>query len=133
MLQSKTSRTTSLVACRQVGIAIRRAVSVALSLALLVSLTALADPSLLDGDMGMPSSAPNNSLIDSKSISADPVQPKLSPAQAAALVRTKVGGQVMSVNSQRSESGVIYGVKVLNDGRMRVINVDGQTGQLLNQ
>ncbi|AQT62066.1 hypothetical protein CBP51_06230 [Cellvibrio mixtus] len=133
MLQSKTSRTTSLVACRQVGIAIRHALSAALSLTLLASLVAFADPSLLDGDMGMPSSAPDNSLIDSKSISADPVQPKLSPAQAAALVRAKVGGQVMSVNSQRSESGVIYGVKVLNDGRMRVINVDGQTGQLLNQ
>lgn len=91
-----------------------------------------ADDSLLDSDMGFTSSAPSNQLIDSASTDDETIPPKLSPAQAAALVRTKVGGQVMSVNSLLNESGIIYGVKVLNDGRMRIINVDGQTGQLLN-
>ncbi|MFC3116103.1 PepSY domain-containing protein [Cellvibrio fontiphilus] len=91
-----------------------------------------ADDSLLDGNMGFTSSASGNQLIDSASTDDETIPPKLSPAQAAALVRTKVGGQVMSVNSLRNESGIIYGVKVLNDGRMRIINVDGQTGQLLN-
>lgn len=100
---------------------------------LLISNQVAADSSLLDSDMGLASSAPGNSLIDNHSLPAEPAPPRLSPAQAAALVRTKVGGQVMSVNSTRGESGVIYGVKVLNDGRMRVINVDGQTGRLLNQ
>jgi uncharacterized membrane protein YkoI len=38
----------------------------------------------------------------------------------------------MSVNTQQDDTRVVYGVKVLNAGRMRVINVDGQTGQLLN-
>ncbi len=58
--------------------------------------------------------------------------PRLSPADAANLVRDKMGGQVMSVSTKRNPSGTIYGVKILNSGRMRVILVDGQTGQLLN-
>lgn len=85
---------------------------------------------LISGDMGLPSSKPDNSLIDTDTIV--PPAPKLSPAEAAELVRTKVGGQVMSVSTHHRDTGVIYGVKVLNAGRMRVINVDGQTGRLLN-
>jgi len=84
---------------------------------------------LIGGNMGLPSSAADNNLIDPNTI---PPVPTLSPAEAAELVREQVGGQVMSVSTQQSETGVIYGVKVLNDGRMRVINVDGQTGRLLN-
>lgn len=126
MLQSNTFRAALPVACRQVQVLLA-------SLLLLASAHAFANDSLLEGDMGLSSSAPHNSLIDTRSRAAEPLPPKISPAQAATLVRTKVGGQVMSVNSHRNQSGVIYGVKVLNDGRMRVINVDGQTGQLLNQ
>lgn len=126
MLQSNTFRAALLAACRQAHVLLA-------SLLLLASIQIFADNSLLDGDMGLPSSTPNNSLIDNRSRAADPLPPKFSPAQAATLVRTKVGGQVMSVNSHRSEAGIIYGVKVLNDGRMRVINVDAQTGELLNQ
>ena len=85
---------------------------------------------LIGGDMGLPSSAVDKSLVDTNNIA--PPAPKLSPAEAAELVRRKVGGQVMSVNTQQHDTGVVYGVKVLNDGRMRVINVDGQTGRLLN-
>lgn len=84
---------------------------------------------LIGGNMGLPSSEADNSLIDTDNIAPEP---KLSPAEAAELVRNKVGGQVMSVNVRNNDSGIIYGVKVLNAGRMRVINVDGQTGQLLN-
>jgi uncharacterized membrane protein YkoI len=131
MLQSNTFRAVLSIAMRQARVSLPQRI-LAASLAL-ASTQALADPSLLEGDMGLASSAPSNSLIDNQSLPDEPVPPKFSPAQAAALVRTKVGGQVMSVNSQRGESGVIYGVKVLNGGRMRVINVDGQTGQLLNQ
>lgn len=131
MLQSNTFRAVLSIAMRQARVSLTQCI-LAASLAL-ASSQALADPSLLEGDMGLTSSAPSNSLIDNQSLPDEPAPPKFSPAQAAALVRTKVGGQVMSVNSQRGESGVIYGVKVLNGGRMRVINVDGQTGQLLNQ
>lgn len=87
---------------------------------------------LLGGDMGLPSSATDNSLIDTDTIAPTAAEPSISPAEAAELVRSNLGGQVMSVNTQQADSGVIYGVKVLNAGRMRVINVDGQTGQLLN-
>ncbi|MDO8345297.1 MAG: hypothetical protein Q7T48_19000 [Cellvibrio sp.] len=86
---------------------------------------------LIGGDLGLPSSETDNSLIDADDIAA-PVTPKVSPAEAAELVRDKVGGQVMSIHTQQNDTGVIYGVKVLNAGRMRVINVDGETGQLLN-
>lgn len=92
----------------------------------------LAEPDLLGGDIGLPSSAADNSLIDPDTI-APPAAPNISPADAADLVRNKVGGQVMSVKTQRSDAGVIYAVKVLNAGRMRVIRVDGQSGRLLNQ
>lgn len=131
MLHSNTFRASLLVACRQARALL--ASFLLLVSTLLASTQALADNSPLEGDMGLTSSAPSNTLIDTKSHAAEPLPPKISPAQAASLVRTKIGGQVMSVNSRRSASGVIYGVKVLDDGRMRVINVDGQTGQLLNQ
>jgi len=87
---------------------------------------------LISGDLGLPSSEPDNSLLDPDTIKSVPAAPSLSPAEAAELVRKKIGGQVMSVNTQHNDDGVIYGVKVLNAGRMRIVNVDGQTGQLLN-
>lgn len=131
MLQSNSHRTFT-PAARQL----------ALALLLLACPPGFAEPDLLSGDLGLSSSAPDspavqgNSLIQDSSLPdpqvTEPAQPKLSPAQAAALVRSKLGGQVMSVNRQQSDAGVIYGVKLLNSGRMRVINVDGQTGQLLN-
>lgn len=87
---------------------------------------------LIGGNMGLPSSEADNSLIDTDKVAPQLPSPTLSPAEAAELVRKKVGGQVMSVSTQQNDAGIVYGVKVLNDGRMRVINVDGQTGRLLN-
>ena len=98
-----------------------------------IALPALAEPDFLAGDMGLASSTPGNSMIDSSSINNDVQPPKITPAQAADLVRRSTGGQVMSVNSQRTETGIVYGVKVLNSGRMKVVHVDGQTGQIVNQ
>jgi len=74
-------------------------------------------------------SSPANQLL---STPAAPAAPNLSPADAANVVRQKVEGQVMSVSAKRSAKGTIYGVKVLNSGRMRVILVDGQSGEILN-
>lgn len=88
---------------------------------------------LIGTDMGITSNGADNNLIDSDAIAPPPTQPTISPAEAAELVRNKVGGQVMSVNTQEDDSGIVYGVKVLNAGRMRVISVDAQTGQVLNQ
>lgn len=101
-----------------------------LAMLLLTCQISLAEPDFISGDLGLPSSAADNTLIDADTIA--PPAPNLSPAEAAELVRNKVGGQVMSVHTQQNDTGVVYGVKVLNAGRMRVINVDGQTGQLLN-
>lgn len=104
---------------------------------LLGALPAAAEPDLLGGDMGISTSTPTNDMIDSRRIDNDPIPsdpppPQITPAQAAELVRRSTGGQVMSVNSQQTENGVVYGVKVLNSGRMKVVRVHGQTGQIIN-
>jgi hypothetical protein len=104
---------------------------------LFISLSACAESDLLGGDMGLSTSSPANGMIDSSRINNDdiptePPPPQITPAQAAELVRRSTGGQVMSVNSQQTDSGVVYGVKVLNSGRMKVVRVDGQTGQIIN-
>lgn len=107
--------------------------STLLALVLIAGQPVFAEPDLLSGDMGLPSSSPGNSMIDSGNINNEPQPPKITPAQAADLVRRATGGQVMSVNSQQTEHGVVYGVKVLNSGRMKIVRVDGQTGQIVNQ
>jgi uncharacterized membrane protein YkoI len=99
---------------------------------LLVVLPARAEPDLLGGDMGLAASAPGHNMIDGGSISTEPPAPKITPAQAAELVRRSTGGQVMGVNRLRTDTGVVYGVKVLNSGRMRIVRVDGQTGQIMS-
>lgn len=103
-----------------------------LAIALLVALPARGEPDLLDGDMGLSTSTPGHNLIDGGSIGTEPPPPKITPAQAAELVRRSTGGQVMGVNRLRTDAGVVYGVKVLNSGRMRVVRVDGQTGQIMS-
>ncbi|WP_049631954.1 PepSY domain-containing protein [Cellvibrio sp. pealriver] len=109
------------------------AISVCLLTVLLVSKPGMAEPDLIGSDMGISSSASGNNIFEAnEDDTPSPPPPKLSPAEAADLVRRKVGGQVMSVSTQQNDSGVVYGVKVLSAGRMRVIRVDGQNGQLLN-
>jgi len=95
---------------------------------LLLSQHSLAEPDFIDS--GMTSSTPDRSqsLVDPKPIA----KPRISAAQAAELVRQQTGGQIMSVSTRQGSNGTIYGVKVLNSGRMKVIQVDGQSGQLLN-
>lgn len=98
---------------------------------LLTGQPSAAEPDLIGGNLGVSSSKAENNLFDADERQPAP-SPKISPAEAADLVRRQVGGQVMSVSTQHKDSGVVYGVKVLNAGRMRVIHVDGQSGQLLN-
>lgn len=109
--------------------------SALLAMVLLSAFPVVAEPDLLSGDMGLPSSSTGNNLIDNSGTgdsTPPPPPPKITPAQAADLVRRSTGGQVMSVNSQQTEAGVVYGVKVLNSGRMRVVRVNGHTGQIIN-
>ena len=59
--------------------------------------------------------------------------PSISAQQAAAMVTRQYGGKVISVNVNRRKNGVVYGVKILQDsGHIRTVNVDGQTGAILN-
>jgi hypothetical protein len=87
---------------------------------------------LFQGDLGLPGQGQSNNLIAPPVAEDEPLEPQLSPADAANLVHQQTGGQVMSVNTKRLQSGTIYGVKILNSGRMRVVLVDGQTGELIN-
>ncbi len=103
----------------------------------LFALPSSAEPDLLSGDLGLSTSSPANSLIDPSRANedmpdTDSALPHVSPAQAADLVRRSTGGQVMSVNSHQTENGMVYRVKVLNSGRMKIVRVDGQTGQIVN-
>lgn len=86
---------------------------------------------LLGGDLGLPDQSSSNNLIAPPIAEDEPPEPRLSPADAANLVRQQTGGQVMSVSTKRLQSGTVYGVKILNSGRMRVVHVDGQTGELI--
>lgn len=109
----------------------------ALLLALLTGTASMvsAEPDLLGGDLNLPQSSLGNSLIGDDAINTDTpaTAAQITPAEAADLVRRHTGGQVMSVNSLRTDTGVIYGVKVLKSGRMRVVRVDGQSGKILPQ
>ena len=56
----------------------------------------------------------------------------ISRDEAAATARSATGGRVLSVDTQQRRGRLIYRVKVLlKGGRVRVINVDGQTGELI--
>lgn len=58
---------------------------------------------------------------------------RISAAQAAALVEQRYGGKVMGVQTRQSGGGVVYSVKILqSSGHMRTVNVDGQSGAILN-
>lgn len=59
---------------------------------------------------------------------------RFSPAQAAALVQKQFGGKILKVDTFERGGRVIYRVKILQeDGRIRTLNVDGQSGKVLNQ
>jgi len=115
---------------------IKYIISFTLTGLLLVAPAAWAEPDFIGGDMGMPTEQESNSLINTSETSTSPspnYSPAYSPADAADRVRTTVGGQIINVSTQERDSGIIYNVKVLNSGRMKIIRVDGQTGQLLNE
>jgi uncharacterized membrane protein YkoI len=89
-----------------------------------------AEPEFLNSDIN--SSESTSQTLVEPTPKNEVVLPRISPAEAAELVRRKTGGQVMSVNTQQRSTGIVYGVKVLNAGRMKIIHVDGQTGNFTN-
>lgn len=58
---------------------------------------------------------------------------RISASQAAKIVEQRYGGKIMNVQTRQSSGGVIYSVKILqSSGHMRTVNVDGQSGAILN-
>lgn len=60
-------------------------------------------------------------------------EPRVSAAEAAAIVQKAYGGKVMNVSTRHRDGRIIHRVKLLqNDGRMRTVSVDGNNGKILN-
>lgn len=58
---------------------------------------------------------------------------RISASEAAQIVAQRYGGKVMNVQTRQGNGGVIYSVKILqSSGHMRTVNVDGQSGAILN-
>jgi uncharacterized membrane protein YkoI len=54
--------------------------------------------------------------------------PKLSAVAAAEIIEKKFPGQIVSVNLQ--DDGLIYAIKVLNNGHMKTLYVDANNGRI---
>lgn len=62
-----------------------------------------------------------------------PARARISAAQAAATVEQRYGGKIIGVQTRQTNGRTIYSVKVLqNSGHMRTVQVDGQTGAIVN-
>jgi len=58
-------------------------------------------------------------------------QARIGQGQAVAFARQATGGRVLDVQTQNMGGRVVYLVKVLMpDGRVRIVAVDGETGQI---
>ncbi|MGH8605927.1 MAG: PepSY domain-containing protein [Gammaproteobacteria bacterium] len=58
-------------------------------------------------------------------------QARIGQGQAVAFARQATGGRVLDVQTQDMGGRLVYLVKVLMpDGRVRIIAVDGETGQI---
>lgn len=87
---------------------------------LLMSVYTLADPAVIAAENNQNTTY---SFIESKN---EIVEPKLSAAEAAAMVKKKFPGQVMNVTLQLDTA--LYNVKILSDGHMKTIYVDAFNG-----
>jgi hypothetical protein len=55
----------------------------------------------------------------------------IGPDQAAAIVRDLTGGRVLGVRAVERKGRLVYRVKVLKDGHVRIYHVDGSSGNIL--
>lgn len=55
----------------------------------------------------------------------------IGPDQAAAIVRDLTGGRVLGVRAVTRNGRLVYQVKVLKNGHVRIYNVDGNSGNVL--
>lgn len=57
----------------------------------------------------------------------------ISSSQAAEAVQSRFGGRVLNVDRRERDGRVVYRVKILQDnGRLRTILVDANSGRILN-
>ncbi|MBE8716543.1 PepSY domain-containing protein [Cellvibrio polysaccharolyticus] len=62
-----------------------------------------------------------------------PQRAALSAAEAADRVQRQIGGKVMGVQTRQSNGTTVYSVKILqSSGHMRTVNVNAQTGAIMN-
>jgi uncharacterized membrane protein YkoI len=59
------------------------------------------------------------------------VAPEIGPDEAAAIVRSRTGGKVLSVRTGQRGGRVVYKVKVLKAGYVRIYGVDCRSGSIL--
>ncbi len=55
----------------------------------------------------------------------------IGPDQAAAIVRDFTGGRVLGVRAAKRDGRLVYQVKVLKNGYVRIYHVDGSSGNIL--
>jgi uncharacterized membrane protein YkoI len=55
---------------------------------------------------------------------------QISRERAAEFARKRYNGRVLDIRPQREEGRKEYRVKILREGRVRVLNVDGKTGEV---
>lgn len=61
-------------------------------------------------------------------------RPRISAGQAASIVQRRYGGQVVDVDMRQSGGRVIYRVRILqDDGRIRTVRVNGETGEIMGR
>ncbi len=59
---------------------------------------------------------------------------RVSASHAAAIVQKQYGGKILKVDSQNRGGRIVHRVKILQDnGRIRTLSVDGQSGQILTR
>lgn len=58
--------------------------------------------------------------------------PMVSKDEAAALARQITGGRVLDIQTEERNGRTVYRIKVLLDGRVRVVWVDAQSGSVLD-
>ena len=58
--------------------------------------------------------------------------PMVSRDEAAALARQITGGRVLDIQTEARNGRIVYRIKVLWDGSVRVVRIDAQSGNVLD-
>lgn len=70
------------------------------------------------------SGAPDHSTPREKKARPSPKQPRMTAEQAASQARDKYNGRVLSVTLEHDQDDPYYRVKILKQGRVRVVTID---------